>query len=149
MRHSPSGKRHINRLGKFAGSDAITGKHLAARNYVELRALHLLLDISIRNTRDFRYLFLYLFAGGEQPVESEPNNFIAYLSLGSRGMASMRWEIGCPISILTPGGLHINFGRKAHHLSAATARQLVGASISDTFTVNAHQVRLAWFCVQR
>ena len=84
MRHSPSGKRHINRLGKFARCDAITGKHLATRNYVELRALHLLLDIGICNTRDFRYLFLYLFAGGEQPVEVGTEQFYCYLGLGSR-----------------------------------------------------------------
>ena len=69
--------------------------------------------------------------------KSVPNNLIAILARVPESIASIRWEIGCPISILTPGNTFIfsRISTKTSSLDRLSSSK--GASISDTFTPKA------------
>ena len=68
---------------------------------------------------------------------SLPNSLIAMLAFVPESMASIRWEIGWPISILAPFSSPNCFRTSARNSSLSRSCNSKGASISEVFTPSA------------
>ena len=68
---------------KLWHGDTIHGKHLRTGNYLQLRTLHLLLDVEVGNAFHVFYRFTYLIAKGIHAVEVGAEELDGYSGAGA------------------------------------------------------------------